>query len=237
MSTVIKADEFERLMRPPEQFSFRDLEREAEEILSNARGEATVILDQAAAEGEELKRQVTEQGQRYGHAKGLAQGREEGYAAAREEAVQTFAEKQAQLVETLAAALATFDEDRKRYLAQAQTDLVDLMLAVARRVVKRVGLIDRQVAIENLQEAIEQVGMRDDLRIKVSPDDRESIEIFAEQLAAAEPNWKHVSIVADGAIDPGGCVVKLSQGEVDATLDTQLDQLASLLVPGGTQSR
>ena len=58
--------------------------------------------------------------------------------------------------------------------------------------------------------------------------DFETLETFAEGLAAADR--KHVRIVADPDVSPGGCRLRSADGAVDATLETQIDQIARHLL-------
>ena len=45
------------------------------------------------------------------------------------------------------------------------------------------------------------------------------------------PNLKHVELVEDASVSPGGCRVMTRHGEVNAQIDTQLDRVIAELMP------
>ena len=45
------------------------------------------------------------------------------------------------------------------------------------------------------------------------------------------PETQHVQIVEDASIAPGGCRVYAGGGQIDATLDEQLDRVVADLLP------
>ena len=111
--------------------------------------------------------------------------------------------------------------------AAARQDLVDLAMAIARRVVRHVSESDRQVVVGNLDEAIRLAGERSDVTIKVNPADAEAARVFAESLADRQASCKLVKVVESPDISPGGCWIQWGSGAVDARIETQLDRIAA----------
>jgi flagellar biosynthesis/type III secretory pathway protein FliH len=52
------------------------------------------------------------------------------------------------------------------------------------------------------------------------------------RIGAQWPNLKHVELIADGTLVPGGCRVYTGGGVIDADLELQLERIARELVPG-----
>lgn len=230
-STVIKAPEAQRQAGRLTVFSFSDIQAEAEAIIERARAQA----EQAAAAIREasVKRaaELYEQRRRQGYEEGLAAGLEAGKAEALAEAQQTFQARHATLAAAMGEAVARFDAQKEAWLSAVHRDAVELVMEIARRVVRRIGKADRDAAVESLRQVIERVGHGRDIAVRLSPADVEAVRTFAETLAADCEQWRHVRLIADKAVEPGGCVVETGPGTVDATLAKQLDRIAAELVP------
>jgi flagellar biosynthesis/type III secretory pathway protein FliH len=65
----------------------------------------------------------------------------------------------------------------------------------------------------------------------VHPKQRQTLESVLPELQLRWPNLKHVEIVEDAALAPGGCRVYTKQGCVDADLDAQLERIVGDLLP------
>ena len=231
MSGIIKATDAIVTAERLAAFHFRDVYADAETILDRARSEADRIVAGAGEQAERLRRQAEQDGLAAGREQGLTEGREKGRAEAFAAAQAAFSKEQTMLVTTLNDALNQVDLQKRSLLAAAYQDLIDLAIAIARRVVKRIGETDRQVVIENAREIIERVGRRSDMVLEVHPDDLDAMRTFAESLIAADEQRSHVRIVSDASIDPGGCRYRSGDSVVDAGLDAQVNQIARLVLP------
>ena len=61
----------------------------------------------------------------------------------------------------------------------------------------------------------------------------EAIREFAPSALQTLEAAETVNIECDDTVSPGGCLVQSLDSDVDATLETQLDQIATLLLGGG----
>ncbi len=231
MSGIIKAADAVVSAERLATFHFRDVYAEAETILGRARSEADRIFADTGEQAEAIRRQAEQDGLAAGREQGLTEGRQEGRAEAFAAAQEEFSKEQTMLVATLNDALNQVDRQKRALLAAAYQDLIGLALAIARRVVKRIGETDRQVVIENAREIIERVGRRSDMVLEVHPDDLDAMRTFAESLVGADEQRTHVHIASDASIDPGGCRYRSGDSVVDAGLDAQVNQLARLVLP------
>jgi flagellar assembly protein FliH len=227
MSSVIKRDDVEASKLAP--LNLNDIEAEARRVMAAARQEAAAIAAQAKRDADVLRRQAHEQGHREGHEKGLIDGRQAGRDEALREASERFAQKQAALTDAMRATIEQFDEQKRELLLAARSDVLELALVIARRVVK--CIVDDPVraaeaTAANAAELIEHVGARHDPVLRVHPEVLESAERAAQTMEGA----RHVRVVADETIAPGGCVLATTRGQLDATIDTQLDRITSLLL-------
>lgn len=241
---VIKA---EAAMRPEalglRAFHFDDVAHEARELIAVARQQAEVLTAAAEADAQAARKEAQamrataqrevatireaarQEGLKAGHAEGLKQGKEEGRAAALGAAQREFAQRQAQLAQTFRNGVEQIERGQAEWQALARRDLIDLAVAIARRVVRHVGERDREVVLANLEEAVRLVGTRSDVTIAVHPTDAEAARIFAQSLIDLKEHWQHVQVVEEPEVSPGGCRVQWGSGSVDAALETQLERI------------
>ena len=82
-----------------------------------------------------------------------------------------------------------------------------------------------------MQAALQGVGATAGVTLRVHPDDRRSLEPFEDRLRAQLESGVEFTIQDDGALAPGGgCVIETTAGQIDASIDTQLNELASHLL-------
>jgi flagellar assembly protein FliH len=212
-------------------FSLADVERAAKMTLLRARQQAEQLLATAQAEGETLKLEAHADGLAQGRQEGLAQGLEQGRQEGHQRALNEHRAQFQQAIGALARAATTLDSSRLDLEATALTEVVKLAIAVARRVTKRQGLLDEQVLIGNLAEAMKLVIQSTDIRVAIHPAQRATLDAALPQLRLQWPNLVHLKVIEDPALDAGGCRVFTEQGQLDADIAGQLDRVAAELLP------
>jgi flagellar assembly protein FliH len=212
-------------------FSMRDVEAQAREILLRAQSQAEQLLAAAQAEGEELKKRMQAEGFAAGRAEGMQKGTDEGKKAGHQSALAEHKVQLTQAVATLGAALQQVENSRKELETDALTEVVELAVAVARRVTKRQGELDSTVLVENLREAMKLVVHAADVRVAVNPRQK---SVLAEAMAKLKLEWptlEHAEVIEDATLAPGGCRVFTLHGRIDADLEGQLDRVVADLLP------
>jgi flagellar biosynthesis/type III secretory pathway protein FliH len=120
---------------------------------------------------------------------------------------------------------------RLKLESDAQQAVVSLAIAIAERVTKRQGLLDPLVAQANVEEALRLVVHSSDVRIAIHPSQKGQMAEVLPRIMSRWPNLKHVDLIADGTLEPGGCRVFSGGGQIDGDLQLQLDRIAQELVP------
>jgi flagellar assembly protein FliH len=141
-------------------------------------------------------------------------GFREGQAAGRSQAA---AELQSAL-ERLAASIAELASLRSRLRREAEADLVQLSLAIARRVLRRELAVDPEAVRGLVLGALEKLQSIEIARVRVHPSHAAAIASCLQGLA----NEKNVEVVPDSACAPGGVIFETQRGNLDASVDTQL---------------
>jgi flagellar assembly protein FliH len=117
---------------------------------------------------------------------------------------------------------------RQSLLHHSERQLVQLALALARRIVRREIAADEELVMALARVALDKLGEAGPATIRLHPED------FARAAARGAERWAaaHVSVVADPAVSRGGCLVESPFGFVDASIDAQFQELARALLDG-----
>lgn len=162
-----------------------------------------------------------EQGYAEGRAQGLADGLAEGRAAG-QEALRPIAEQVNAVLELLAEPLSTLDD-------QLETELLELVLACARQLIRRELQTQPGEIIALVREAVGALpAAARKVALHLHPEDADLVRtgLLSDDSA---PRWK---LVEDPKISRGGCIVKAESSQVDATLEKRIAAMATRLWGG-----
>jgi flagellar assembly protein FliH len=109
---------------------------------------------------------------------------------------------------------------RPRLRAEAEADLVRLSLAIARRVLRRELAIDPEALHGLVLGALEKLQGREITRVHVHPSHAALITGCLRQISAGG-----VEIVPDPAREPGAIVFETQRGNLDASIESQLQEI------------
>lgn len=210
-----------------------DLRRQGQRLLDAARAEAVRIEQEAQAD----RATIIQGADKVGHAQGYARGLEEGRAAGIEQGTQQALTAAAADVQRLnagwTAALDAFLQTRERFLAEGQQDVVRLAALIASKVCKRQIELDPAIVAVQMAEVLALVLRPTRLQVTCHPDDRELLGRAMPMLAARTQHNVDVELVDDPALARGSCVARLAGGggQIDASIDTQLQRIVDALLP------
>ena len=80
-----------------------------------------------------------------------------------------------------------------------------------------------------IENALQSSVRSDQYRIRINPADLESVTLQKPLFLASISGLKNLSIETDPEISPGGCRVDSDFGDIDATLETQLETIRQTL--------
>jgi flagellar assembly protein FliH len=128
------------------------------------------------------------------------------------------------LVRRLEAALVDVARFREELERRLRPQLIELSLAISRRVLHRMAERDPAVVADMAGAALDRLNNATDVRVRVNPRDFEALH------TGAAPARAMVGWVADPRVEPGGCQVESSFGEIDAGIDAQLAEISRALL-------
>jgi flagellar assembly protein FliH len=151
-------------------------------------------------------------------AKGYAQGERAGAEAG---AVRADA-----MLRRLTATLEELATLRSDVLHRAERQVVQLALALAHRMLQREIDADRGLLLAMARVALDRMGEAARATIRLHPDDYAIVMTAREQSSATD----QVQVVADTSVGRGGCLVQSDFGLMDAGLDSQIREMARVLL-------
>lgn len=235
MSTVIKAGEAGQIMRRLATVDLADHLAEADAVIRAAHSQAERIVTKAEVEAKlELHH-----AKRSGYDEGFKEGRESGFIegceAARAEAIERFQKEQAHVVSAMLRAVEAFDAMKQEVRIAAEHDVLDLAVQIGTKLTYQIGGLDHEAAKANVRRAIDLIGEKTDLTIYVHPEDAEALRTLADTMMTDVERSRSVRIMRDESLARGGCRVSGGGTEIDASLETQLDEAVSLLLGRGAR--
>jgi flagellar assembly protein FliH len=150
-------------------------------------------------------------------AEARATGLREGEAAAH---VRATAEAQP-AIERLARSIEDLAQIRARLRKQAEADTIKLSLAIARRVLRRELAMDADAMRGLVMAALEKLQAQEICRVRANPS---HVAAIAAALRQGVSDAK-VEVIPDGSLQPGGVVFETNQGNLDASVDSQLQEI------------
>ena len=172
-----------------------------------AREEPARIVAQAVAEADRLRAEA----HATGYAEGRAAGHEEGAA------------EVARLARALGEAVAGIEALRGEVVEAIERDALDLGLHLAAKVVSGVAELRGELISEAVRGALARVSERRRIAVLVNPADVDLVKgAIAEQTAAS--GVEHCEVRSDERVAMGGAIVATEEGEVDASVWTQLER-------------
>ncbi len=148
------------------------------------------------------------------YAKGYSKGEQDGIEAA--------AKKVQAAIDTLMQAAVGLRRVQQTVARKSEARLVELALAIGRKIVGYEITTNRQVVVNIAREALKSVGNQQEVTLKINPTDLHFLEKNQLPLSQLAPHISQVKVEAADSIDSGGCVIESPCGVIDAQIDSQL---------------
>lgn len=144
-------------------------------------------------------------------------GFHEGQAAARQE----LAGEAEAMAARMARSLEELSGLRQRFRHEAEEDVVELALAVARRILHRELTVAPEALLGLVKAALEKIEVREVHSARVSRLDAPMVREFLEQMGLPQ----RVEVIADPALERGAVILASTRGLLDASAETQLSEI------------
>jgi len=126
------------------------------------------------------------------------------------------------VLQSLRQMLAELESLRRRESRNLETELVELALAVARKVVGREVAVRPDTVAHLLHEAIGHLEHAGALTIRLNPADLERLSDLSSQVLNGLTDPGRVRFEADASLSVGGCFIESEAGDMDVRLEQRL---------------
>jgi flagellar assembly protein FliH len=149
----------------------------------------------------------------------------EAYARGKREAGEKAEKRFGETVQAFSAALEDISQLRGSILKNSTDDMLRLVMAIAEQVIPCAVALNPEIIHHTIVKALQAAVDSDVYHIKVNPEDMVVVMEKKPLLLASISGLKNITVEASPEISRGGCLVESDLGEVDATIESQLEEI------------
>jgi len=211
------------IVKKAEDAAFAEVKRQTDQaniIKADAQATSEKIVKSAQEQAQQILQEVAEKQQKIeadAHAKGYDEGRAEGYHDGEDEVNR--------LVERMHKMLDSVMQRREDILRDTETQIVELVILMTRKVVKIISENQKSVIMSNVLAALKKVKGRGEVTLRVNLEDVKLTTEHVDDFIKRVENIKGITVVEDSAVEKGGCIVETDFGAIDARISSQLTEL------------
>lgn len=189
-----------------------------EEHRGNGGSESSPAVGETRPASESLKPEIdVEAVEEQAYEKGVAAGKQE------------LEDQLAQATKALSAAAKKLSTQTESIMQRSAEDMLHLVMAITERIIQFEISEHRDVVARIVQQTINAAVQAEEFHIRANPEDIEVLNEHKPLFIASLSGLSNIEFIGDASITRGGCVLESPSGRVDATLETQLDEIFSHL--------
>ncbi len=182
---------------------------QAEKLVTDAQAEAEGLINEAKGQVQKIEELAREEGEKIGRDEGFGEGRKE----------------LERLIQRFHSIIDKAIDKREDMVKQTETQIIDLVLLMTRKVVKVITENQRNVVINNIRQALNKLKARGEITIRVNIVDLDLATEHTQDFLDMVEKADGVRILEDSSIEPGGCIIETNLGQVDARISSQLKEI------------
>lgn len=171
--------------------------------------EAEDILKDAYERAERLEREVYE--------KGFAQGEKDGLELGEKKAIK--------VVENIENLFNEIHQLKKEILKQYEKRTLELIFTIAKKIIHDQIELDEKAINNTVFKALHLAAEKTEIILRVNPEDFDFVERLRPEFFSKFKELKSIIVTSDPSITRGGCYLETTCGDVDATVETQLEKI------------
>ncbi len=192
----------------------KEAEETAKRILEEAQAKAADMEKEALARVEEIRNQARQAGFSEGHENGWKEGKAEVE----------------RLVDRLHVILNKAIEKRNEIIEESETQIINLVLLIAKKVIKVISENQKNVVVNNVIQALRKMKNRGDVVIRVNLADLALTTEHIKDFMRIAETVKSVTVMEDSTVERGGCIIETDFGQIDARISSQLREIEEKIV-------
>jgi flagellar assembly protein FliH len=187
--------------------------QEAEEEAEQTRQAAETEKERIIAEAQEHAKQIEEEAWQRGHKEGREAGIQEGKGEVQ------------RVIDRFHVVLSKAIERRNEIIQESETQVVNLVLSIAKKVIKVISENQKNVVINNITQSLQKLQQKSDVLVRVNLSDLEIATKHKEDILKMAERVQSITIAEDSTVDPGGAIIETDFGEIDARIASQLREI------------
>ena len=225
---AVAQEEAEAIRKEAERVAFDEVKRknnQAQKIRQEAEDESKRVLEEARQQAARLEEEIrgrVEKIEAEARQQGAGEGREQGYQ-------EGHAEVQ-RLIDNLQRIISAAIERRNLIIEESETQVINLVLLIAKKVIKVISENQKNVVINNVVQALRKLKSRGEVVIRVNLADLELTSAHIADFMKMVENVKSITVLEDSSVDRGGCVIETDFGQIDARISSQLHEIEEKIV-------
>lgn len=209
-------------------YNFDDLRERCEQHVESVRARTKQMILDAQTEAEQLKQQAFQEGREEGLKQGLVDAEQKIATQSQEHAAQQTRNDVSHLTPALQSAIEKLREEREHCLSRWEQDGIQLAAGIAKKLVEHNIETHPEIAIQRLHDVLQLVIGVSQTKVFLAPGDLEVLQTSGLEKGLIE-NQTGCAFVSDESLARGDCRVKTEHGEINATVDSQLNRIVSEL--------
>ena len=176
--------------------------KKVEDILQETR-EKVVLLEQEAYE------------------KGFSQGEKDGLELGEKKAIK--------VIESIENLLIEISNIKREIIEQSESQILELIFTIAKKIIHHQAGSDEKAVRDTILKAIHLATEKSKVTLRVNPENFDYIEKLKPEILTKFKELKSIMVTSDPSITKGGCLLETPYGDVDASIETQLEKIYQCL--------
>ena len=119
---------------------------------------------------------------------------------------------------------------REEILQDTESQIVELVILMARKVIKILSENQKNVIMANTVAALRKVKTRGSVTLRVNIEDVKLTTAHADEFIQHVENVQGITVLEDSSVEKGGCIVETDFGAIDARISSQLTELENKIL-------
>lgn len=220
--------EAERIIKAAEDTAFAEVKRQTDQaavIKADAEKEAAQIVEKAKAEAAQIVADAQAQ-----HDKIVSEARNEGFEQGSKEGYEKGSAEVERLIDRMHKILEAVMQRREEILQDTESQIVELVILMARKVIKILSENQKNVIMANTVAALRKVKTRGSVTLRVNIEDVKLTTAHADEFIQHVENVQGITVQEDSSVEKGGCIVETDFGAIDARISSQLTELENKIL-------
>lgn len=158
------------------------------------------------------------------------QGYQQGFKKGFDEANKDFSAQALNRIQRLENLILEFEEAKQLIFKSNERFLIDLVYRISKMILLKELSVDRDYILRLVGELVQRLETRENISIKINPDDAESIGMIKGYLEKIFGSMRNLSVEVSNQVQLGGCLIETDWNAIDASIETQMREIYDALL-------